>query len=748
MFSCFVLLMGSLFLGFWVYDSLDVCLFADGFCVDLVVFSCVACFRSVSVDPPCRPHRGLFIAPVLVAWLPKITGCGLLLVPIFQFMVPAASGWFSPVGAAGMSSNYLNAFNQPPGFEELDADVSPLVCKLHKALYGLRQAPKNWHDKLKDSLVRMGFVEPLAYVSLFVKYVNHCYTFVLVYVDNIIITGECKVDIERLIQCLQEDFSLKDLGSSKLVHDTGPLLSDAREYRSLVGALLYVCHTRPDIVFIVNKTAQYMHAPCESHMAAVKRILRYLAGTLNYGLSFLADEAGLKVVAFADADSGGDVGDRRSISGHAVFLGKYATAEVTKINALLVSLGVKQREELVIWCDNTSAIAMGMNLVHHAQSKHVDMDVHFIREKVVAKVLRVSYVPASYQVTDGFTKPLTKATLHMVEDGSRQIQYPDPMDQEICLQSSFEHSKEGSSTQPSFDFSEQSGRQDKQKSYPSNLIHPAFGLHPEATKAIIEEMPPLPPLPPMQWRIGRVQYGEKALFAHRPNQFVLDASLERGSFQDTKQSFDREHGNPYVVSVRLPTKREEQIPTEVAQVLPTKVEQFPAKVDEQPRHSLAVSEAEKVQTPNVIVQHGLAAPEGETARIEHDLLTSEGEKAWPSNTHALLQVAEEGNSNGNSPVKLPRPSSPLIDDVAAHDNSKMRKETEQKRPPIIPKVDERDSLLEQIRTKSFNLKPAVVLTGPRVQGPKTNIRIAAILEKANAIRQALAGSDEDSWSDS
>ncbi|GMI71450.1 hypothetical protein HRI_000814300 [Hibiscus trionum] len=459
--------------------------------------------------------------------------------------------------------------------------------------------------------------------------------------------------------------------------------------------------------------------------------------------------------------------------------------------------------------------------------------------------------------------------LHIVEDGSRQIQPPDPMDQEKCLQTSFEHSKDGSSTQPSFDFSEQSGRQDKQESCPSDLMHPAFGLHPEATEAIMEDMPPLPPLPPMQWRIGRVQHGEKAQFglpaseqgfehprnpllplvdgeersgnsdqlatdfmqpspfsmhpatmasnsnsqynglcldrthsnpfltlpttsnenleygspamkgdmvesgyplpmpptdatcrhipvslheekANCPNQFVLDTSLEGETFQDPKQNFDREHGNPLDVSVRLPTKRDEQIPAKVAEDLPT-------KVDKQPQNGFAASEAEKVQTPNAIVQHGLAAPEGETAQIinptlEHDLSTSVGEAALHSNTLALLQVAEEGNSNGSSPVKLPRPRSPLIDAVAAHDKNKMRKVTEQNRASIIPKVDERDSLLEQIRTKSFNLKPAAVVTRPRVQGPKTNIRVAAILEKANAIRQALAGSDEDEdedgWSDS
>ncbi|KAK8685266.1 hypothetical protein V6N13_041271 [Hibiscus sabdariffa] len=473
--------------------------------------------------------------------------------------------------------------------------------------------------------------------------------------------------------------------------------------------------------------------------------------------------------------------------------------------------------------------------------------------------------------------------LHIIEDGSRQIQSLDPIDQEKCLRTSFEHSKEGSSSQTSLDFSEQSGRQDKQESYPSDPIHPALCLHPEATKGMTEEMPPLPPLPPMQWRIGRVQqvstapqrelveHGQLAadfmqpspfsmhlatmasnsnsqyngcsdrthldpfatlpttsnenleygLFSmedgrvdssysfpmpptdatgrHIPvslheetancsNQFVLDTSLEGVTCQDPKQNFIREYGDPPDVFVPLPTKRKEQLPAKVAEDLPAKVEeqirakvaedlpakveeqirakvaedlpakveeQIPTKVDKQPQHGLAASEGEMVQTPNAIVQRGLAAPEGETSQInttlEHDLSTSEGEAAWPSNTLALVQVAEEGNSNGNPPVKLPRPRNPLIDAVAAHGKSKLRKVTEQNRPPIIPKVDERDSLLEQIRTKSFNLKPAAV-TRPRVQGPKTNMRVAAILEKANAIRQALAGSDEDDdedgWSDS
>ncbi|XVF76903.1 hypothetical protein PTKIN_Ptkin13bG0304700 [Pterospermum kingtungense] len=486
-------------------------------------------------------------------------------------------------------------------------------------------------------------------------------------------------------------------------------------------------------------------------------------------------------------------------------------------------------------------------------------------------------------------------SLYLVEDSSNslnllsnQIQSLDHMDQENCLQTSFEHSREGSSSHPSSEFTQQSVRQDKQESYPSGLIDPASGPFPEAAKISREVMPPLPPLPPMQWRIGRLQhvssaserelvehsqvsfpmipqYGtdEKAQFGeeprnlflplmdgeersghvsdhlvtdfmqhspfsmhattmgshansqyndifldrthsnpfltlptisnenlrygsivmdgdskessdidatsrqipvslpekttHPPNQFVLDAGLGGGTFQHPNHISEEEHGHSPDMHVPQSTRREEQIPTKVVEDLPIKVEeQFLTKLEEQLQHGLAASDGETAQIPNANVQHGLAAPGGETAQVANttlqiDLSTSEGEAAWPSNTLALLPVAEDGNSNGNPTVKLPRPRNPLIDAVAAHDKSKLRKVTEQIRPPIIPKVDERDSLLEQIRTKSFNLKPAVV-SRPSVQGPRTNLRVAAILEKANAIRQALAGSDEDEdedgWSDS
>ncbi|KAE8686002.1 putative zinc ion binding protein [Hibiscus syriacus] len=333
---------------------------------------------------------------------------------------------------------------QPPGFEQTNELGEPLVCKLKKELYGLRQAPRNWHVKLKETLVQMGFKVFRADSSLFTKYnEDGGYIYVLVYVDDIVIIGPAPTAIHQFVSTLQTRFSLKDLGelsfflellektgmlnasncatpmvvSPKLSHEEGQLIQNASEYRSVVGSLLYVCHTRPDITFSVGQVAQHMHAPCEMHFVAVKTILRYLASTLNFGLLFTPVECGPDIIAFADANWGASIDDRRSITGYGVFLSKSlvtwcpkkqrkisrstmeaeyksvadTVADITWIQALLADHGIQQNHTPVVWCDNTSAVAMSANPVYHAQSKHVDLDVHFVREKVAVGQLCIRY---------------------------------------------------------------------------------------------------------------------------------------------------------------------------------------------------------------------------------------------------------------------------------------------------------------------------------------------------------------------
>lgn len=183
------------------------------------------------------------------------------------------------------------------------------------------------------------------------------------------------------------------------------------------------------------------------------------------------------------------------------------------------------------------------------------------------------------------------------------------------------------------------------------------------------------------------------------------------------------------------------------------------KITQSPSQLLTETSSE-VETPN----HSVSNVEGEQRQLGISLMVPPNMESVELNQtfqpfeggmssldpSAQTSEFESERINVKSKHKIPRPRNPLIDAVAAHDKSMLKRATERVMPQIEPKVDERDSWLEQIRTKSFNLKPAVA-TRPRIQGPKTNMKLAAILEKANSIRQALAGSDEDdedSWSDS
>ncbi|KAE8677467.1 Serine carboxypeptidase-like 40 [Hibiscus syriacus] len=195
---------------------------------------------------------------------------------------------------------------------------------------------------------------------------------------------------------------------------------------------------KPELAFSVGKGAQFMHAPHASHLPAVKRIRRYLAGTLEYGLVFLSSKARYAVSAFADADWVANVSDRRSVSGFGVFLDNHLvawsskkqktvsrstmeaeyksladnTAEVTWISTLIDELGLKQHGKSVIWCDNTGAVAMSANPVYQSQSKHVDLDVHFVREKKQTEALTHLYMNKT-RASSGIDKSHLKPIHHI-----------------------------------------------------------------------------------------------------------------------------------------------------------------------------------------------------------------------------------------------------------------------------------------------------------------------------------------------
>ena len=214
-------------------------------------------------------------------------------------------------------------------------------------------------------MLHIGFCASTADGNLFILRHGSSIVFLLLYVDDIIITGNKSSFVSSVIKLLEVDFDLKDLGllhyflglqidytsSGLFVHQTkyasdllkkfgmtdckpcktpsspnfhllpndSPVLSDPTSYRSLVGALQYLTFTRPDLSFAVQQACQHMSTPTQNHLQAAKRILRYLQGTLHFGITFTSGPISLS--AYSDFDWAGDPADRRSLTSMVLFFG-------------------------------------------------------------------------------------------------------------------------------------------------------------------------------------------------------------------------------------------------------------------------------------------------------------------------------------------------------------------------------------------------------------------------------------------
>ncbi|RVW75984.1 Retrovirus-related Pol polyprotein from transposon RE1 [Vitis vinifera] len=194
--------------------------------------------------------------------------------------------------------------------------------------------------------------------------------------------------------------------SQHLTVDGSPF-SNPTLYQSLVGALQYLTITRPDIAHAVNSVSQFLHAPTIDHFLAVKRILRYVKGTLHFGLTFRPSTIPSALVAYSDADWAGCPDTRRSTSGYSIYLGNN-----------LVSWSAKKQPNVSRSSYESEYRALAMiaaellwltHLLHDLKrSKHVELDYHFLRELVVAGKLRTQYVPSHLQVADIFTKSVSR----------------------------------------------------------------------------------------------------------------------------------------------------------------------------------------------------------------------------------------------------------------------------------------------------------------------------------------------------
>jgi hypothetical protein len=209
---------------------------------------------------------------------------------------------------------------------------------------------------------------------------------------------------------------------------------DSTLYKSLVGSLLYLTATRLDIMYATSLVSRFMESPKDSHWRIEKRILRYVAGTLNFGLWYTQSDSN-QLFGYTDSDFAGSLDDRKSTSGYVFQLGtnliswaskkqpivSISSAEVEYVVAtsasfqavwmrrLLKDMSQTENDSTPIFCDNTSAIALSKNHVFHKKSKHIDTRFHFIHELVNNGDITLQFCGSRDQLADIFTKPLGKS---------------------------------------------------------------------------------------------------------------------------------------------------------------------------------------------------------------------------------------------------------------------------------------------------------------------------------------------------
>ncbi|GKA09904.1 retrovirus-related pol polyprotein from transposon TNT 1-94 [Tanacetum coccineum] len=314
--------------------------------------------------------------------------------------------------------------SQPDGF--LDQDNPNHVYKLKKALYGLNQALRAWYDLLSLFLLSQKFSKGTVDPTLFTQKEGKCILLVQIYVDDIIFASTdpalCETFSEMILRGIflnQSKYVLEIINKygmessepidtpmvekSKLDADPQGKEVDPIRYRGMIDSLMYLTANIPDLVFDVCMCARYQAKPTEKHLHVVKKIFRYLRGTINICLWYSKDSY-IALTAFADADHVGCQDIRRSTSGSIQLLGdRLMRSQLTDYG-----LGFNK---ITLYCDNKSAIALCYNNVQHSRSKHIDIRYHFIKEQVENGVVELYFVRTKYQLADIFTKALGRERL-------------------------------------------------------------------------------------------------------------------------------------------------------------------------------------------------------------------------------------------------------------------------------------------------------------------------------------------------
>jgi hypothetical protein len=216
----------------------------------------------------------------------------------------------------------------------------------------------------------------------------------------------------------------------KLLVDTSSEIVDVTLYRQMIDSLMYLKNTRPNICFVVNTLSQYLVEPRRVHLVAAKHVMRYLKGTLDYGLCYTGD-CDFRLYGYTDSDWVGSASDRKSTSRCCFNLGsamtsweskKQSSIALNKAEAeyiatscdaiwlwnLLTSLFDLEMDATVIFCDNQSCIKMTENPVFHDKTKHIEIWYHYIRDLVQKGAVKLQYVGTNEQVADVLTKPLSR----------------------------------------------------------------------------------------------------------------------------------------------------------------------------------------------------------------------------------------------------------------------------------------------------------------------------------------------------
>lgn len=372
---------------------------------------------------------------------------------------------------------------QPKEFAE-----NSKVCRLKKAIYGLKQASRQWNIKLDHALKEIGFHQSTMDPCVYFQINQHKRTYVAIYVDDLMIFSN-DIEFKQFLKTeLFRRFDMKDLGEAKFClglrisrdRANGIIYLDQRRhivdllhrfnmiecnstflpadcnqkltiemcpktsiememmssvpYQEAVGSLLYISQgSRPDITYAVHSVSRFNHNPGKAHWEAVKRIMRYLKGTLEAKLSF-SKASNSKVSGYCDADWAADLDERRSCTGYAFIKQggaiswnckrqptialSSAEAEYMSLSActqealwfrqLISNLDSSTDNSITILCDNKSAIDLSGSNGYNARTKHIDIRHHFVRQSIQDKLVHVEHVSTDAMLADVLTKPLSK----------------------------------------------------------------------------------------------------------------------------------------------------------------------------------------------------------------------------------------------------------------------------------------------------------------------------------------------------